>query len=194
MQSQARWLTQGQFASICRRTSSWLREFDAGCWDETINIEISKLSPLSACSRLTALDLSYHVEIHDMTPVSKLTDLRTLRLYGACCIVSIEAFSCLKQLTDLDISKTKVASLDALQSLSLLSNLGLEDCIRLPQSALTPLAMCSALTTLDLRGLESLDLAPLASLLSLRQIVARGPPDLTPLQGLMPRLQVEYDW
>ncbi len=86
----------------------------------------------------------------------------------------------------------ELTSLEPLGSLSRLLDLDLSSCISLPPSALSPLSLSTALQVLDMRWCPTFDLAPLASCRDLRRLYncPGHNQDLTPLQGLMPRLEV----
>jgi internalin A len=208
-------MSQAQLASVCQRTSGLLREVSMDRSHEGPML-IQDLIPLTSCSRLTALDLSSQKEIEDFIPLSSLVGLKELRLGWApirtldplqlltqltfldTCftpVTCLEPLSSLLQLEVLNLSKCKqITSLVPLSSLSRLHDLRIFDCRGLPASALSPLSSCTALKQLDIRFCN-FDLAPLASCHDLRRLYVYTPfqpdLDLTPLQGLMPRLVVK---
>ncbi len=86
----------------------------------------------------------------------------------------------------------KLTSLEPLGSLSRLLDLSFSLCNSLPPSALSPLSLCTALKQLDITDCPAFDLCPLASCRDLRRLYANlFKLDLTPLRGLMPRLEVQ---
>ncbi len=120
-------MTQAQLASVCQRTSSWLLEFRACAGDG--NDLIEDLTPLIPCTKLTALDLSYHRKVRDFTPLSALTSLRELRLRGSCHIFCLDPFvRGLSQLSYLDVGWTRTTSLEPLALLTQLKELDLQCC------------------------------------------------------------------
>lgn len=167
---------------------------------------IQNLSPLSSCSRITALDLGYQRGIQDFALLSTLTTLRDLRLDACDYLRSLDPLRTLIHLTSLSISSTRVTSLEPLSSLSLLEELDLGSMRHLTSldplrhagrlrkldlwscgslRDLEPIGFCSQL--LDLRlsccfNLPRLALSPLTSCTALRQVDLRGCNlDLTPL-------------
>jgi hypothetical protein len=136
MQGAASGVTQAQLVFVCQRTRGWLQEL---CMARRLygQMPIQDLSPLSSCTRLTALDLSFHFEIKDLAPLSTVSGLRELQL-SRTSIRSIETLASLSQLSYLDICSTRVASLAPLSSLTGLEVLNLSNCRQI--TSLVPLS------------------------------------------------------
>lgn len=138
-------MTQGQLYSTCQRTRRWLLRL---CIVPTLGKgkQIHDLSPIALCSRLTALDLSNHLEIKDLTHLSALTSLREIRLAECRAAQSLGPLRSGTQLSSLDISWTGVTSLEPLTSLDLLT-LKLPSCYGL--ASLDPIQSLSQLTEMN---------------------------------------------
>jgi Leucine-rich repeat (LRR) protein len=188
-------MTQDQLASVCQRTSSWLRELRAaGIYEDSVGLV--DLTPLTFLSRFTALDLCCHLGIKDLTPLSTLTGLRELRL-GGCFIQSLDPLRGLTALTFLDLSHNdEITDLEPLASLMLLAELNVSACNLL--ESLEPLAALSQLRKLELADLPIPDIEPLSALVFLEDLDLNNMENLSSLEFLRPeklwKLNLSYNW
>lgn len=81
MQEDAGRMDLAQLASLCQRTSGWLREFVLASGGDD-NDPLNDLTPLVACHGLTALDIRNcnQINIQNLVPLSALIGLKELHL------------------------------------------------------------------------------------------------------------------
>ncbi|MDP4197646.1 MAG: hypothetical protein Q8940_21550 [Bacteroidota bacterium] len=125
---------------------------------------LTDLRPIANLNKLQDLDLIHNLTIVDISPLSNLTNLRSLVIYGNP-IQNISALSNMTKLTYLDASYTNVNDLSTLSRLVNLEELHLDG---------------------NGRGIAITDLEPLRNMTKLKflSLVGRGISDITPLNNL----------
>ena len=144
---------------------------------------LSDLGPLAECVHIKSLHLSYLTSVSDLSPLSSLVDLTTLRM-GSLRLQHIDALAACSRLTNLTLATfdrnpplTPLASCQQLRSLCICSS-----CIG---ADLLPLMQCALLTELSLVGCDRLsDVTSLQNLPELRVLRLSHCPamaDISPL-------------
>jgi Leucine-rich repeat (LRR) protein len=131
---------------------------------------ISDLTGIECLSNLQEADLRYNL-ITDLDPLSDLTDLVTLDLYGNYEISDIRALSGLTNLRSLSLSSRQISDISSLSGLTSLEILHLVG--RPSGSPLIDISVLSGLINLkelNLRGNQISDISALSSLTSLREL------------------------
>ena len=165
----------------------WLRELIGVDHFATVksatlpNTTITDLSPLASLIGLKLLHLEC-TEVHDLLPLTGLTDLETLILYH----VRVSDHSSLPNLPNLkvlSVSGTSITSLRLVKNLTSLETLVVRD-VRV--SDLSPLASLANLEELWVVGTQVNDLSPLVNMTSLKALALSNVPikDLSTLANL----------
>jgi internalin A len=89
---------------------------------------VSDLSPLAALTQLTTLNVGWCKAVSDLSPLSALTQLTTLDVGGCKAVSDLSPLSALTQLTALTAYNTAVSDLSPLAALTQLSELNVKDC------------------------------------------------------------------
>lgn len=142
------------------------------------------LTPLSRLTRLTWLNL-YGCGIKDLTPLQTLTNLTYLRIGGSY-LANLRPLKFLRNLTELDISSSKsLTDLSPLAALTKLTKLDITGDSQI--SDLSPLQGLTELTNLRCWNAKITDISPLASLTKLKylNLVNNQITDISPLRSLV---------
>jgi hypothetical protein len=119
-----------------------------------VNLRVScrdDISPLSACTKLVSVRLESNLNLHDISPLSTLTNLRHLDLSVCLKIDSLAPLSMCTNLQSLSNATNKeVKDISPLSTLTKLRFLELN--FNLGVASLAPLSMCTSLQELDLEG------------------------------------------
>ena len=163
------------------------------------------VSPLSRLVGLTDLDLS-DTEVADLAPLSRLTELVTLRLHSIRNVSDLSPLSGLAALRHLDLSENRIdgGDLSPLSSLTGLTTLILgyvsveyhEDRGHVGLQDISALASLTSLARLDLSQNHIRDLAPLRSLrrLAALDLSNNSVDDLSPLSELAALKTLNLAW
>ncbi len=142
----------------------------------TLELQRQLTSPIESLTSLTELELhsgSLCTEdsLKDLSWISSLTSLRSLKLWNWCSLQDISALRSLKNLTILHIDYCfRLSDISSLASLTNLTNLSFN--YNRSLSDLSPLSNLLSIEYLDLEGCRSLrDLSPLLSMTSLSRVV-----------------------
>ena len=178
-----------------------LTELELG-WSKTY---IHNLKGLEKANNLTELIIRKAYSISDITPISKLTKLQTLKIYDNSIsdlspiaelsqlkqltflrgyVEDISPLAELTQLTKLSISQNRIQDITPLKNLTELTELSIYNN---PLSDISPLANLKNLNNLYLSKNKIIDISPLAGLTQLRRLYISDNliSDLTPLSGLI---------
>ena len=148
--------------------------------------EATSLAALAGFTNLNKLDLS-RIEINDLTPLSKLTNLVDLNLYLCTLNCDPSPLANLKNLTVLNLSSTEITNITALSGLTNLSELNLESCskikvlppmtrftnlsrLNLSYTGITDISYLSALNKLTVLNLSNTEIADISSLAELKHL------------------------
>jgi hypothetical protein len=150
------WSSNGRFLDLTSFKS--LKHID-GLKDlpqmERLNLaftQVEDVSPAAALSNLQYLNASYSNVLEDVSPLSKLSQLISLKLSGTP-VAAVKPLAALALLTELDLSQTPVVWVGALSPLTGLKKLNLSySGVNDAQSDLTELSTLKNLEILDLRG------------------------------------------
>jgi len=139
------------------------------------------ISPLSALTNLTLLDLSDN-QLRNISPLSKLTNLTTLYLYHNQ-TSDISPLYALTNLTELGLSGNQLTDISSLSALTNLTTLNL---MSNQASDISPLSVLTNLTTLYLYHNQLRDISPLSTLTNLTQLDSSNNQlsDISPLSAL----------
>jgi Leucine-rich repeat (LRR) protein len=163
-------------------------------WLEVNNLGISDVTILGKLTQLQSeLDLRNN-RINNISPLSNLTKLEVLWLYGNN-IEDISPLSELKKLTRLYLGGNEIRDVYALKGLHELTLLGLGDNNIKDVSSLTELKQ---LENLALSSNKISDIKPLAKLKKLKELDLRANPDLTKaqiteLQKALPKCKITHN-
>ncbi len=143
--------------------------------------EIIDVSPLSNLTALAALNL-YGTQVSDVSPLSNLTALARLNLNGTQ-VSDVSPLSNLTALAALNLTGTQVSDVSPLSNLTALAALNLTGT---QVSDVSPLSNLTALETLDLNGTQVSDVSPLSNLMALYWLNLNGTQvsDVSPLDKL----------
>lgn len=127
------------------------------------NTKIEDLRALSSLKNLTYLDVSLNPLKGDLTPLSALTQLKSLTVNGN--ITDIRPLASLTRLEFLDLGNSQISDLRPLSKLVNLKRLRL---FKNPIRDVSPLVSLQQLVELDLRGTQIQDRRPLSKLPKLK--------------------------
>lgn len=176
----------GPTALITKQALAELTTLDASRDEkEELNFPISDLTGLEHATQLEELRLWQHREIHDISPLTGLTQLRKLGL-GDNVIRDISPLTGLTELRELHLGSNQISDLSPLAGLTQLWNLAL---YRNQIRDISPLAGLTQLSILHLAENQISDISPLAGLTQLRDLGFLGLgenqiSDISPLAGL----------
>lgn len=132
--------------------------------DLYLSSSIKSIVGLEYCTGITGIDLGFNNELTDISPISNLTNLRTLKLYGVP-VVDTSILSNLTGLTNLEIGSSQINDISFLSGLTNLKELKLAD------SQVTSLDILSNLSNLESLSLSNnYNLTEINSLSSLPQL------------------------
>ncbi|HSW68147.1 MAG TPA: hypothetical protein VLH16_06180 [Bacteroidales bacterium] len=150
---------------------------------DTIHVSGSLIYPeIRRIWQSESIDLSASQDFDDITPLSKLTQLRTVNLTGTQ-VYDLTPIRNLTRLESLNISNTMVSDLSMMR---FAINLRILDASKTPLTDLTPLISFQNLARLNISQTPANDLSPLAQIPSLRyfRLAKTSVTDFSPISHL----------